>query len=50
MNNRALRAYGQKGLENEIDAASPHKLIAMLYDAALKFPEEFIALGERTQC
>src|SRR5215831_8297247 len=36
MSLRALKAYGQTSLENEVGAASPHKLIAMLYDGALK--------------
>ncbi|MEH6459283.1 flagellar export chaperone FliS [Chitinimonas sp. JJ19] len=32
----ALDAYGKGGLEYEIDTASPHKLICMLYDGAIK--------------
>lgn len=36
MNLRALKAYGTAALENEVDAANPHKLIALLYDGAIK--------------
>lgn len=36
MSRRALKAYGQAAIENQIEVASPHKLIAMLYDGALQ--------------
>jgi flagellar protein FliS len=39
MTSRALKAYGNTALENEVDAASPHKLIALLYDGAIKSVE-----------
>lgn len=33
--NRMLNAYGQAQVENGVATASPHRLIAMLYDGAL---------------
>lgn len=33
---RALNAYGQAGLEASVESASPHRLIVMLYDGAIK--------------
>jgi flagellar protein FliS len=36
MSLRAFKAYGTTSLETEIGAASPHRLIAMLYEGALK--------------
>lgn len=33
---KALNSYGLGGLEQEVEAASPHKLICMLFDGALK--------------
>jgi flagellar protein FliS len=45
MSKHAMKAYGQKAREIEIDAASPHRLIAMLLDGAL------VAIGEaRLHC
>ena len=35
MSRNALNAYSQVGVETGVAAASPHKLIAMLYDGAL---------------
>jgi len=35
MSRNALNAYSQVGVETGVDAASPHKLIAMLYEGAL---------------
>ncbi|QDQ28916.1 flagellar export chaperone FliS [Chitinimonas arctica] len=32
----ALNAYGQSSIELEVEHASPHKLISMLYEGALK--------------
>ncbi len=34
-NNRGVNAYAKVGLETGVSAASPHKLIVMLYDGAL---------------
>ena len=36
MPHHALKAYGQSALEAEVSAASPHRLIAMLYEGALR--------------
>lgn len=36
MNRQALKAYGQKSLELEVESASPHKLILMLFDGAIQ--------------
>ncbi|MDK2126412.1 flagellar export chaperone FliS [Parachitinimonas caeni] len=36
VNRRALNAYGQSDLEHQIDTASPHRLICLLYDGAIK--------------
>lgn len=33
---KALHAYGAQSLETEVAAASPHRLILMLYDGAIK--------------
>lgn len=33
---KALNAYGQAGLEVSVETASPHRLIVMLYDGAIK--------------
>jgi flagellar secretion chaperone FliS len=33
---QALKAYGSAALENQVDAADPHKLIDMLYDGAVQ--------------
>lgn len=35
-NARAAQAYAQIGLETGVAAASPHRLVVMLYDGALK--------------
>jgi len=35
MSRNAMNAYAQVGVESGVDAASPHKLIAMLYEGAL---------------
>lgn len=36
MNKHALKAYGQKSLELEVESASPHKLILLLFDGAIQ--------------
>lgn len=36
MNKQALKAYGQKSLELEVESASPHKLILLLFDGAIQ--------------
>ncbi|WP_174875688.1 flagellar export chaperone FliS [Vogesella oryzae] len=36
MNRQALKAYGQKSLELEVESASPHKLILLLFDGAIQ--------------
>lgn len=33
---KALKAYGQNGLAASVEAASPHKLIVMLFEGAIK--------------
>jgi flagellar protein FliS len=36
MSNYATRAYASVGVHSQVEAASPHKLILMLYDGLLK--------------
>lgn len=36
MSNYAARAYANVGVNTAVEAASPHKLVLMLYDAVLK--------------
>jgi flagellar protein FliS len=36
MSNYATRAYAQVGVHTQVEAASPHKLVTMLYDGLLK--------------
>lgn len=36
INKRAMAAYGQQSLDADVNSASPHRLIVLLYDGAIK--------------
>lgn len=35
-NKRALSAYGSESLDHQVESASPHRLVVMLFDGAIK--------------
>jgi flagellar secretion chaperone FliS len=36
MNRKALKAYGNASIDDQVATASPHRLVAMLFDGAIK--------------